>query len=188
MAKKRITPPSMNELMDYLNKQTGQIDKRDVARAFGLKGDAKVALKGMLKDLKRDGKIQTQKGGRRVGISGALPERIIVEVTGLDSMGDLIARPTDQRDLKNLPQIVITKDRLSPPAGVGDIVQVKLKALGNHMYEAEALRRMTKSKNQMVMVYENGFVSSVDRRFKQTFKLSGAEGQSLHNRDIVIVD
>ena len=48
MVKKKAPIPSMDELMAYLNTQSGKVGKRELARAFGLKGDDKVILKDML--------------------------------------------------------------------------------------------------------------------------------------------
>lgn len=189
MAKsKRDAPmPTMKELTDYLNAQTGKVGKRELARAFGIKGDNRIELKRMVKDLKSQGLIETERHGRRIGAKGVLPERVVVEITGTDSMGDLIARPLEWIGDMPAPQIIITKDKLSPPAGIGDVVMAHIKNVGNRVYHGEATRRVTVGENHMVGVYENGFVQSVDKRLKQAFELAGTP-EKLHNRDIVIVD
>lgn len=179
--------PTMKELTDYLNAQTGKVGKRELARAFGIKGDNRIELKRMVKDLKNQGVIETERHGRRIGAKGVLPERVVVEITGTDSMGDLIARPLEWVGDTPAPQIIITKDKLSPPAGIGDVVMAHIKNVGNRVYHGEATRRVTAGENHMVGVYENGFVMSVDKRLKQTFELVGAP-EKLYNRDIVIVD
>ena len=115
--------PTMEELMAYLQAQSSPVHKRDIARAFGVKGADKVVLKNMYKTLRHEGKINTGRGGRKISLAGMLPNRLVVEITGLDSMGDLMARPLEWEEGKELPQIIITKDKLSPPAGIGDIVQ-----------------------------------------------------------------
>lgn len=185
--KKQAPMPTMSELMEYLNAQSGKVNKRDIARAFGIKGDARVELKSMLSDLKDQGLLHYEKG-RKLAMKGALPERCNVEITGLDSMGDLMARPLEWASDDPMPQIIIVKDRLSPPAGVGDIVQAKLTAIGNRLYEGEALRRVTAGENHMVGVFENGYVYSVDKRLKQAFKLTNLPVEKLNNRDLVIAD
>lgn len=187
MAKKQAPVPSMDELMAYLSQQSGKVGKREVARAFGLKGDDKIILKQMLKELKSDGQIFHDKG-RRLSVKGVLPERTTVEITGLDSDGELIARPLEWPKDEPIPQIIIVKDKLNPPAGVGDIVQAKLSSVGKNLYEGEALRRLTAGENHMVCVFENGFVTSVDRRLKQAFRLKNMPTEKLNNHDIVIAD
>lgn len=187
MSDKQTCVPSMEELMNYLNKQSGKVGKREVARAFGLKGDDKIALKHMLKELKSDGRVFYDRANK-LSVKGVLSDRAAVEITGLDSEGDLIARPLKWPADIPVPQIIIVRDRLSPPAGVGDIVQAKLSFVGNNLYEGEAIRRLTASENHMVCVFENGFVTSVDRRLKQAFRLKNLPVEKLHNHDIVIAD
>lgn len=187
MVKKKAPIPSMDELMAYLSQQSGKVGKREVARAFGLKGDDKVVLKQMLKELKSDGQVFYDKG-KRLAVKGVLPDRANVEITGTDSDGELIARPLEWPSDLPMPQIIIVKDKINPPAGVGDIVQAKLTPVGNNLYEGEALRRLTAGDNHMVCVFENGFVMSVDRRLKQAFRLKNLPVERLNNRDIVIAD
>lgn len=187
MVKKKAPIPSMDELMAYLSQQSGKVGKREVARAFGLKGDDKVVLKQMLKELKSDGQVFYDKG-KRLAVKGVLPDRANVEITGTDSDGELIARPLEWPSDLPMPQIIIVKDKINPPAGVGDIVQAKLTPVGNNLYEGEALRRLTAGDNHMVCVFENGFVTSVDRRLKQAFRLKNLPVEKLNNRDIVIAD
>ena len=114
MVKKSAPIPSMEELMAYLSQQSGKVGKREVARAFGLKGDDKVVLKQMLKSLKSDGQVFYDKG-KRLAVKGMLPERTTVEITGTDSDGELIARPLEWSAHEPMPQIIIVKDKLNPP-------------------------------------------------------------------------
>lgn len=187
MPKKQMPVPSMDELMTYLSQQSGKVGKREVARAFGLKGEDKVVLKKMLKDLKSDGRVFYDRANK-LSVKGVLSDRVAVEITGLDSEGDLIARPLKWPQDMPMPQIIIVRDKLSPPAGVGDIVQAKISFVGNNLYEGEAIRRLTANENHMVCVFENGFVTSVDRRLKQAFRLKNLPTEKLNNHDLVIAD
>ena len=181
--------PTMDELLAYLQAQSVPVHKRDIARAFKIKGANKVVLKNMFKTLRHEGKIHIGRGGRKIGLADALPNRLIVEITGLDSMGDLIARPLEWNEVSPVPQIIITKDKLSPPAGIGDVIQAEIKPIGNKMYEGVALRRMTAGQNHMVGIYENGCVASVDRRLRQEFEVTQVPASvKLKNKDIVIID
>ncbi len=181
--------PTMEEVLEYLKSQSAPTTKRDVARAFHIKGNDRIHLKKILKDLKEKNEIQGGSGGRKIGLTDALPERVVVEITGLDSMGDLIARPLEWPADKPMPQITITADKLIPPAGVGDIVQVSVKSLGNKLYEGATLRRMTAGENHMVGIYEDGYVHSVDRRLSRDFELVRVPPSiKLQNKDIVVAD
>lgn len=179
----------MQELMEYLNKQPGVITKRNIARDFKIKGEDRKELKNMIKDLKKSGflEIQTSIRGRGMKLRGSLPEYSQVEITGQDSMGDLIARPLEWQSHDPMPQILIVKNKINPPAGIGDIVSARLKAIGRRVYEGEILRRITRGDNQMVGVYENGHVYSVDRRLKQAFLVLDIP-REIQNKDVVIID
>ena len=181
--------PNMQELMDYLNQQGGTVNKRHIARNFKIKGENRKELRKMIKELKSSGVIEVKEDGRknRLRLAGKLSEYEQIEITGIDSMGDLIARPLDWRSQKEMPQIVIVKNKINPPAGVGDIVQARLKQLKKYLYEGEIIRRITSSGNQMVGVYENNKVYSVDRRLKQAFALLDVP-RDVHNKDIVLVE
>lgn len=181
--------PSMTELMNYLNEQTGSVSKRDIARAFHIKGDNRTELRHMLKALKDNGTITRDKSARsyRMRIAGRLPEHCQLEITGQDSMGDLLARPFEWESTEPMPQIVIVKNKINPPAGIGDIVQAKVKYVGNRLYDGEVLRRITHGNNQMVGVYENGKVYAVDRRITRPFELIDVP-RSIKNRDLIVFD
>lgn len=181
--------PSMQELIDYLNQQTGTIDKRTIAKRFKIKGDDRRELKNMLKELKNSGIIEHRENTKknRLHIAGKLSEYEQIEITGIDSMGDLIARPLDWKSRQEVPQIIITKNKINPPAGVGDVVQARLKSVKKLIYEGEVIRRITTSGNQMVGVYENNKVYSVDRRLKQAFNLIDVP-KGVQNKDILLVE
>jgi len=44
--------PSRDELLRYVSSQTDEVTKRDLARAFGLKGQERAELKRMLRELR----------------------------------------------------------------------------------------------------------------------------------------
>lgn len=183
--KKTASMPTMTELTDFLNKQSKPVNKKEIARRFGIRGDNRVLLKGMLKQLRDDGTIQSHK--RVITNTGTLPATTVVEITGFDDMGDLVARPIQWDQNTPAPQIIITHDKLNPPAGMGDVVQVKTTPVGKNVYEATALRRVTAGENHMIGIYKNGVVSSVDRRLKQTFEVHGLP-KGIRENDILIVD
>ena len=189
MKTQKQTPPTMEDVLEYLKAQSTPVTKRDVARAFHIKGNDRIHLKKILKDLKEKNEIQGGSGGRKIGLLDTLPERVVVEITGLDSMGDLLARPLEWPTDKPMPQITITTDKLIPPAGIGDVVQVSVKSIGNKLYEGMTLRRMTAGENHMVGIYENSCVHSVDRRLSRDFELVRVPPSiKLQNKDIIVVD
>ncbi|MFN3388437.1 MAG: ribonuclease R, partial [Allosphingosinicella sp.] len=92
MAKKpRTGLPSREQILEFIQSSDAPAGKREIARAFGIKGSDRIVLKRLLAELAEEGAIV----GRRKGVrkTGSLPPVAVVEVTGRDADGDLIAEP-----------------------------------------------------------------------------------------------
>ena len=79
--------PSPEEIVRYVSGNPDRASKRDIARAFGIKGGDRIWLKDALRDLEDQGLIQ---GGRRsFARPGALPPVVALEIFGRDADGGL---------------------------------------------------------------------------------------------------
>jgi len=50
--------PSREEILAFLAENPGAAGKRDIARAFGITGSAKIALKRVLRELQSEGAVE----------------------------------------------------------------------------------------------------------------------------------
>ena len=73
------------------NKSANKIGKREIARAFGVRGDDRVALKRLLAEMSRDGLLV----GNRKAMKkrGGLPPVAVLDIVGRDDDGELLAEP-----------------------------------------------------------------------------------------------
>ena len=69
------------------------ITKREIARALGIKGDARIALKRVLRDLEAEGAVERRH--KRFDKAGVMPRVLAVDIVGKDRDGDLIAKPAE---------------------------------------------------------------------------------------------
>ena len=84
--------PTKAEILAYIADNPAAARKRDIARAFQVKGDDKVALRDLLREMKREGLLEVaEKRGRES--PRHLPSVTVIEVVALDRDGELIARP-----------------------------------------------------------------------------------------------
>ena len=90
--KKKSGLPSRDELLAFVASNPGAASKRDLARHFGIKGNDKIELKRMLRDLEGEGTVKRGRG-KAFTRKGDLPEVTPVEVVDLDPDGELICRP-----------------------------------------------------------------------------------------------
>ena len=121
--------PTRDELLAFLAgeaapsgaKPATRITKRDVARAFNVKGDDKGALKALIKNLESEGAIV--RGRKVLARQGALPAMVVAEIVERDRDGELIARPVEWDGPGEAPRILVRRPRLrresAPAPGIG---------------------------------------------------------------------
>jgi len=148
--------PSRDELLRYVSSQTDEVTKRDLARAFGLKGQERAELKRMLRELRTEGALA---GGRRRRVRPAerLPGVTVLEVRGIDADGELIARPASGSGAGEGQgaHITLAGDRVRGRApGVGDRVLARLTHLGDDTYRASVIRVLPRAPGRVVGVIE----------------------------------
>ena len=109
-----------------------RIAKREIARAFNVKGDDRNALKLLIKDLEADGAIA--RGRKTLRVQGRLPALVAADIIERDRDGDLIATPSEWTEAGETPRIVISNPRgkreggLAPGIGARVLMRVEFDA------------------------------------------------------------
>jgi len=128
-SKKHPELPARDDLLAFLARERearadGKVGVREIARAFGLKGEHRLALKRMLAELAAEGVLE--KRGKRLSRKGALPPVTLVDIVERDRDGELVAVPVEwnEEELGPPPRIHIRAPRRARPGeplpGVGD--------------------------------------------------------------------
>ena len=128
-SKKHPELPAREDLLAFLTRERearadGKVGVREIARAFGLKGEHRLSLKRMLAELAAEGVLE--KRGKRIARKGALPPVTLVDIVERDRDGELVAVPVEWNDaeLGPAPRIHIRAPRRARPGeplpGVGD--------------------------------------------------------------------
>ncbi|MBR4127475.1 MAG: ribonuclease R [Alphaproteobacteria bacterium] len=193
MTKAKAPFPSMDDLVAYLNDNPGKVGKRELARAFHIKGDDRLKLKDMLKELKHSGKTE-KAAGKKLILADGLPENCPCLITGTDSDGELVARPLNWNKQTPCPQILITDlGRLRPAPREGDMVMLKLTPKGKRFFYGAVVRRLSEQPNRVVGLFDTtsgkgGRILSVDRRLHQNYIVDRAHTGKAKNGDVVIAE
>ena len=82
--------PTKALILQWIADNPGLSAKRDIAKAFGIKGDARIDLKRLLRELEDDGALE--KKARKFHDPGALPPVSVLMVLAPDAQGDLFAQ------------------------------------------------------------------------------------------------
>jgi ribonuclease R len=85
--------PDRDTILRFLSENPDRASKRDIAKAFGLKGDTRTELKALLRDLEDEGLIERDR--KMLRRPGTLPAVTVLEITMRGADGDLIARPAE---------------------------------------------------------------------------------------------
>jgi ribonuclease R len=117
---------------------SGTADGRDLARALGVKGRDRTALKRMLRDLEAQGALPDRPAAPRRRDEGGLPPVAVLEVSGMAADGELLARPVNVAEHAEAPAIVVASERGRAPA-VGDRILARLSRRADG-YEAQVMR------------------------------------------------
>lgn len=94
--KQKNALPSESEILSFIAEQPGHVGKREIARAFQIKGAARIPLKRMLRQMADKGLIDKRK--RRVAKPGTLPPVEVLRVMEVTEDGEVLCTPDSERD------------------------------------------------------------------------------------------
>jgi ribonuclease R len=190
--KKPAPFPTREEILKFIQDSPTRVGKREIARAFGLDSTQKMLLKKTLRELEADGALERGRG-RRYGEPGVLPEITVVVVTGLDSEGEVLARPATWPDGRVPPLIRMAPERKGQPAlGRGDRVLARLTPAGADTYHGRTIRRLADAPARVLGVFQwvdgRGRIRSTNRRDKADFLVDRADALEAQSGDLVLAD
>ena len=118
--------PTREALLEWIKANPDLSSKRDISKAFRIKGDQRAGLKQLLAGLIDDGELTSEK--RNFRKPGGLPPVAALEIFSRDSDGGLLARPVEQAPDAEPVVVAIRQPRgvKGPAPGVGDRVLAKI--------------------------------------------------------------
>ncbi|MEB8387623.1 ribonuclease R [Rhodobacteraceae bacterium KMM 6894] len=159
--------PSKDEILAWISDNPTLTSKRDISKAFGIKGAARIDLKRMLKELEADGHLSKRKKTFRD--PDRLPPVSVLQVTGATPDGDLMARPTEWEGDGPEPTIALTLRPGEPALGAGDRILARLTEVTGETfaYEARLIRRVGTNPHKVLGVFrksaEGGRILPIDK-------------------------
>jgi ribonuclease R len=199
--------PTRDAILDFLKRereagQGGKIGKREIARAFAIKGSDRIALKQILKELEAEGAIERRR--KILHQPGILPSVVLADVTGRDKDGDLLAIPVEwDEEHGPVPKILILPSRqrpAGPTAGVGDRALIRTEIIreakpDEPAYTGRIVKLLQRARTQVLGIYRTdprggGRVLPIDKKNVgrgEFFVAEGAQGTA-QDGDLVAVD
>jgi ribonuclease R len=186
--------PSKQDILDFLATATGEAGKREIARAFGVKGGDRIALKELLRGMADDGLIAGSR--RKLSRPGALPPVTVLEIVSRDADGEFIAKPAAwDEEHGPAPRILMTEQArdAGPVAGIGDRVLARITSLGadaDYPYQARTIKRLARAARSLLGIFRAlqggaGVIDPVDRKQLKEWPVPRGQTNEAENGELV---
>ncbi|MBM1171600.1 ribonuclease R [Microvirga arabica] len=192
--------PSREEVVSFITQAQGKVGKREIAHHFNIKGNDRIWLKQILKDLEIEGVVDRR--GKTMHKAGQLPPVVLADITKRDRDGELIAVPTewDEEERGSIPTIIIVSPRKPRPgmpvAGVGDRALLRvdpLKPGDIHRYSGRVTKIIAKKQAQVLGIFRSlpeggGRLIPVDKKARdQELQIRPSDEGEAQDGDLIAV-
>ena len=160
--------PSQADILEWIRAHPEKSSKRDIAKAFGIKGAARIDLKQMLKELEAEGHLMQRR--RRFNDPNSLPPVSVLQMLGPDSQGDMFAVPLEWEGTGHLPKILMRSRQGDPALGQGDRLLARLTPVpdeDSHQYTGQLIRAIGTNPKRLLGIFrltaEGGRIVAIDK-------------------------
>ena len=181
--------PTKAEILDWIASNPTLNSKRDIAKAFGIKGAARIDLKRLLKELEAEGHLEKRRRSYRD--PDRLPPVSVLQVNAPDSDGDLFAKPLEWHGEGVEPVVLIIPRASDPALGQGDRILARLTLVQGeeYHYEARLIRRIGTNPKRILGVFrktsEGGRIVPVDKSSSAEWQVAEGETKSAQDGELV---
>ena len=196
------TLPSREEILAFVRESEGKAGKREISRAFNIKGDARIGLKRLLAEMTDEGLLSGTR--KEMHETGKLPPVTVLEITGRDDDGDLIAHPAVWKSSDGDPPSVLVLahrargEEREAALGVGDRILARITRLETpdvegHAYEAEPIKILPRDKRRLLGIFRSrsgggGTIEPVNRRELRAWQVRQGNTGDAKDGDLVRFD
>jgi ribonuclease R len=180
--------PSREQILEFIEQSSEPAGKREIGRAFGLKGTEKIALKALLKDMADEGLID----GRKTAFHkmGGVPRVAVLKIVDVEG-NQLIAVP-ERRETEGvpLPKLRVMERGRKGALGIGDRILARTEEAGKGLL-AHPMKKLAKASEQILGVVEDGgngrfWLKSTDK--KERFDIPLFEIGEAQPGDLVLAE
>lgn len=166
--------PSRQQVLDFIATSDQPAGKREIARAFGLRGNDKIALKSLLKDMADEGLIDSAPG-RAFHKMGGVPKVTVLRVADVDDGGNVWGVPEQWHADTPPPKIRLLERNRRGALGVGDRVLARTEEKGQG-FVAHPMKKLQRSAELVLgVVREEGqryWLTPVDKKERREIAIA----------------
>ena len=170
--------PSRKQVLDFITTSDTPAGKREIARAFGLHGADKIALKALLKDMADEGLIDSAPG-RAFHKMGGLPKVTVLRVVEADDGGNVWAVPESWHADTPPPKLRVREKSRKGALGIGDRFLGRTEEVGKG-WIAHPMKTPARGEEMMLgVLHEAGgrlWLQGVEKKERREFPVADAGG------------
>ncbi len=161
--------PSRKQILDFVETSEQPAGKREIAKAFGLRGAEKIALKSLLKDMTDEGLVDLAPG-RAFHKIGGIPRVTVLKIIGIDGNQPVAVPEKWEAEGIPIPKLRVIEKGRRGALGIGDRILARTEQAGSG-HVAHPIKKLAKASEQLLGVVEqaeNGryFLKSVDKKMR----------------------
>ena len=195
----RTSLPSKADVLEFINSQKKRVNKRDIARKFKIKGNSKIGLKRLLREMTDEGLIGRTR--KRISNSSDLPPVGVLKIIRQTSDGDLVGEPANWDHERGTAPLILF---LSPKAqqgegvaGIGDRVLAGITKLDGNpdgfAYEARIIKKLGEDQTLILGVFKSspeggGYIEPIDRKQRNELIVPARDVGDAKTGDLVSVE
>lgn len=177
-SKTRTGLPTREQILDFISTSQTPAGKREIAKAFGLHAQDKIALKSLLKDMADEGLIDSAPG-RAFHKMGGVPKVTVLRITDAD--GDTIWAVPERWEAEGIPvpRLRVRERGKRGALGPGDRILARTEEVGNG-WIAHPMKKLARSEEQVLgVVHEEGgrlYLQGVEKKDRHSYPISERNG------------
>ncbi|NWK95286.1 ribonuclease R [Sphingobium lactosutens] len=167
--------PSKDQVMAFIAESDTPAGKREIAKAFGLKGQEKIALKALLKDMADEGLIDIGPA-RAFHKMGGVPKVTVLRIIDVDDT-TLIATPERwEAEGQPAPRLRVVERGKRGALTIGDRILARTEEAGRG-WVAHPMKKLAKASEELLGVIEEMadgklWLRPVDKRIRKDTPIS----------------
>jgi len=167
--------PTREQVLDFIQNSDQPAGKREIARAFGLHGNEKIALKTLLKDMADEGLLDIGKA-RAFHLMGGVPKVTVLRVIDVEGAQVIAVPERWEAEGHPVPRLRVIERGKRGALGVGDRILARTEQAG-HGWVAHPMKKLAGASEEMLGVVakdERGrlILRPVDKRIRRETPIS----------------
>lgn len=178
--KNRPGLPTQAQILHFIETSEVPAGKREIAKAFGLTAQEKIALKALLKDMADEGLIDSAPG-RAFHKMGGLPKVTVLRIADVDDGGNVWAVPDRWEADAPLPRLRV-RERKRGALGIGERILARTEEAGQG-WIAHPMKVLARASEQVLGVLRREgqgegryWLTGVEKKDRREFPVSDTGG------------